>query len=37
VFPACVVAIVAAYGLLVTAMRVSRKNEAHQDLEGAFD
>ncbi len=37
VFPACVVAIVAAYGLLVTAMRVSRRNESLEDLEGIFD
>lgn len=37
VFPACVAVIVAAYGLLVTAMRVSRRNEALEDLEGVFD
>lgn len=37
VFPVCVAAIGAAYTLLVTAMRVSRKNEALEDLEGVFD
>jgi NADH-quinone oxidoreductase subunit H len=37
VFPACVAAIAISYGLLVTAMRVSRKNEAVEELEGVFD
>ncbi len=37
VFPACVAVLALAYGLLVTAMRVSRRNEALEDLEGVFD